>query len=60
MSEKVIKPEAVEATEKKPEVKKAKVLDYNKKFGVVVYEFDGVVYQSNALKYDGKSEFVKL
>ena len=45
---------------KKQSKKLAKVLGYYKDYGTVVYELDGVVYQSNAVEYDGVSKYIEL
>ena len=63
-----IEPEMVEPAEKpsepKPSAKakknKAKVISYDKGLNIVVYEFEGVTYQSNAVKYDGESEYIEI
>ena len=44
----------------KAKKKKARVLSYNEALNIVAYEWNGIVYQSNALRYDGVSEYIEI
>lgn len=43
----------------KQSVCKCKVINYNKNSGVIVFEYNGKLIQSNSVKYDGKSGFIE-
>ena len=45
---------------KRQNKKQARVVGYYKDYGTVVYELDGVVYQSNTVTYDGVSEYIEI
>lgn len=59
VEEQPVEPKPVEKP-KKLAKKMAKVIGYNAKRNVIVYEFEGKTFQSNCKEYDGVSEYIEI
>ena len=44
-----------EQKKQKPKTRTCTVISYNKQSGMLVFECDGKIYQSNSIEYDGIS-----